>query len=70
MEEGWVLVYQADEEYKAEIIKQLLESSELHPVVMDRKDDEFRIGNVEVYVSPLEADAAVSLIRANSEPDS
>ncbi|MBK8505324.1 MAG: DUF2007 domain-containing protein [Saprospiraceae bacterium] len=68
MQEGWILVYQADEEYKAEIIKQLLESSELHPVVMDRKDDEFRIGNVEVYVSPLEADAAIQLIRANSEP--
>ena len=69
MQEGWVLVYQADEEYKAEIIKQLLESSELHPVVMDRKDDEFRIGNVEVYVSPLEANAASLLIKANSEPD-
>jgi hypothetical protein len=69
MEEGWVLVYQADEEYKAEIIRQLLETSELHPVIMDRKDDEFRIGNVEIYVSPLEADTAVRLIKANSEPN-
>ena len=64
------MVYQADEEYKAEIIRQLLESGKLHPVVMDRKDDEFRIGNVEVYVSPLEADIAVRLIKANSDPGS
>jgi hypothetical protein len=68
MEEGWVLIYQADEEYKAQIIKQLLESNALHPVIMDRKDDEFKIGNVELYVSPLEAEAARRLIRANSQP--
>ena len=69
MQEGWVLVYQADEEYKAEINKQLLEDSELHPVVMDRKDDEFRIGNVEVYVSPFEAEIALRLIKDNAKSD-
>ena len=65
MEEGWVLIYQADEEYKAEVIKQLLENHDLHPVMMDHKDDEFRIGQVEIYVSSLEETTALNLIKEN-----
>lgn len=69
MQDGWILVYQADEEYKAEVIKQLLENNNLHPVIMDHKDDEFRIGSVEIYVSPLEAVAAKEVISENSVED-
>lgn len=67
MEDGWILVYRADEEYKGEIIRQLLESHNLHPVLLDQKDDEFRIGEVRLYVSPLEADDAKNIIAQNSE---
>lgn len=69
MQDGWILVYQADEEYKAEVIKQLLENNNLHPVVMDHKDDEFRIGSVEIYISPLEAQTALDIINENSEEE-
>ncbi len=67
MEEGWILVYRTDEEYKAEIIRQLLENHQLHPVMLDQKDDEFRIGDVEIYVSPLEAEDARLVIEQNTE---
>ena len=69
MQDGWILVYQADEEYKGEVIKQLLENNNLHPVMLDHKDDEFRIGTVEVYVSPLEAEAARAAIEENQEEE-
>ena len=69
MQDGWILVYQADEEYKAEVIKQLLENHNLHPVLLDHKDDEFRIGSVEIYISPLEAEAARTVIDENSEEE-
>lgn len=62
MEKDWKIIYSADEEYKASIIRQKLEDSGLHPVVMDKKDDEFRIGSVHVYVSELEFEAAKELI--------
>jgi hypothetical protein len=68
MEEGWICIYRADEEYKAEIIKQLLEKQELHPVMMDHKDDEFRIGQVELYISPQEYETAKMVIKKNQEP--
>ncbi len=70
MTQAWPVVYQADEEYKAEIIRQLLEGNNLHPVIMDHKDDEFRIGQVEVLVPPAERDAAMQILANNQAPES
>ena len=65
MTEGWIMCYQADEEYKVEVIKQLLENAGLHPVVMDRRDSEFRFGNVELLISPEEQQQALRVIEEN-----
>ena len=65
MTDDWILCYQADEEYKVDIIRQLLENAGLHPVMMDHKDSEFRIGNVELYISPEEHESALNIIENN-----
>lgn len=65
MEEGWTKVYTAEEEYQSALIKTLLEKSGLNPVVLDRKDDGFRLGNVEIYVAPEEAEKALNTIKYN-----
>lgn len=65
MIKDWIVVYKADEEYQAEVIKHLLENAGLHPVMVDKKDDEFRIGTVMVYVAPEEVDAAKSVLADN-----
>ena len=67
MIENWIRVYQVDEEYQAEIVKSLLEKYDLHPVLMDRKDDEFRLGFAEIFVAPEEAKKAMEIIRKNQE---
>jgi putative heme iron utilization protein len=67
MVEGWIKIYSANEEYKAEVIKSLLENNGLHPVLLDRKDDEFRIGFAEVYVAPEEAEQAKDIIDNNKK---
>ncbi len=67
MEKDWVLIYQADEEYQGEIMKQLLLDNGLHPVLLDRKDDEFRIGQVELFISPLEQEEAREIMAKNEE---
>ena len=69
MEKDWIMIYQADEEYKAEIIRQLLENHGLHPVLMDKKDDEFRIGQVEIFIAPEEADQARHIMSENVEEE-
>jgi hypothetical protein len=62
MIDGWIKVYSSSEEYQAEIIKSLLIESGLSPVILDRKDDSFRIGNVDVYTAPEEAEKALEII--------
>lgn len=65
MEEGWTIIYKSSEEYQAVLIKDLLEGAGLHPVLMDKKDDEFLIGYAEVYVSGEEAKRARDIITEN-----
>ena len=61
------MIYRADEEYQGEIMKQLLQDNGLHPVLLDRKDDEFRIGQVELFISPLEQEKAKEIMARNEE---
>ena len=65
MEEGWIKIYESDEEYQAVVIRDLLENHGLHPVLMDKKDDEFRLGQAAVYISGEEATKAREVIDTN-----
>lgn len=63
--EGWIKIYTAQQEYQVEVIKHLLENNELHPVMLDRKDEEFRIGTVDLYIAPEELEKAKQIIADN-----
>jgi len=65
MVEGWMKIFSGKEEYQAELIKSLLEKNGLNPVLLDRKDDGFRLGYAEVYVAPEEAENALQIIKNN-----
>ena len=68
MVEGWNKIYSSDHRYQAALIKELLEEYNLHPVVLDRKDQEFLVGEAEVYVAPEETEKALQVIRDNQKP--
>ena len=65
MVEGWVMVHRSSHEYQGSVIVDVLEKFGLHPVLLDRKDDEFMIGDVEIYVAPEEEDEARRIIAEN-----
>jgi len=67
MKEGWIKIYSASEEYQAELIKKLLEKNGLQPVLMDKKDDEFRLGVAELYLSPEQAEKGKLIIEENQK---
>ena len=69
MVEGWVSVYKTAQEYQASLVKDILEKHGLHPVVLDRKDDEFMIGEVDVFVAPEEASEARAILDEISEEE-
>ena len=69
MEDGWSVVYRSAFEYQASMVMEILEEQGLHPVLLDRKDDEFHIGEVEIYVAPEEAEQAAKAILENVAVD-
>ena len=54
----WQKVYQDPQQYRAEIVKAILEENELDPVLVDKKDSAYQFGHFEVHV------AADNVIRA------
>jgi hypothetical protein len=44
-----------------------LENNGFLPVLLDKKDDEFRLGVAEIYVAPDEAEKAKAIILENQE---
>jgi len=69
MLKNWTKIFIGEEEYQAKVIVSLLKKHNLRPVLLDRKDDGFRIGVAEVYVAPEEADKAKKIIDKNTQPD-
>lgn len=69
MIEDWIRIYTSSEEYQAALIVELLKNHGLHPVLMDRRDDEFLIGEAEVYVAPEEAEDAQKVIDSNKKKE-
>ena len=50
---NWTKVFSSKEEYKAEIVKDVLMDKQYDPVIVNRKDTAYNIfGEYEVYVAP------------------
>ena len=46
----WQKIYATGESVRAYIVKSLLEEKELKPVLLNKKDSVYQIGNYEIYV--------------------
>lgn len=61
--QNWVKVFEAKEEYKAEIVKDVLADIGCEPVVVNKKDTAYNIfGEYEVYVAPEHTVSAKRMI--------
>jgi hypothetical protein len=58
----WQKVYQDDLEYRAEIVRAVLEDQELHPVLLNKKDSNYQFGHFEVQVAPEHVIKALKII--------
>lgn len=50
MEKEWVKVFEAFDELKVELARQLLEEIEIDSVIINKKDRTYRFGDIELYV--------------------
>ena len=58
----WQKIYATGESVRAYIVKAILEEKELHPVLVNKKDSAYQIGNYEIYVLPENVLKAIKTI--------
>lgn len=59
---NWQRVFSTDKIYRAEIVKAVLEDNGLQPVIINKKDTAYQIGNYEVFVAPEGVMKAIKII--------
>ncbi|MBV6640495.1 MAG: DUF2007 domain-containing protein [Cyclobacteriaceae bacterium] len=58
----WQKVYQDPQQYRAEIVKAILEDHDLAPVLVDKKDSAYQFGHFEVHVAADHVIRALKII--------
>ena len=48
----WKIVYTTTNSYRAEIIKQVLESADIDAIILNKQDSSYLIGEIYVSVNP------------------
>ncbi len=59
---NWQKVYSTYYNYRAEIIKSVLEDQAIQSVIINKQDTSYQIGQVEVYVTPENVLSAIKII--------
>ena len=66
MKENWVKVFTADNEYSVEIVQGLLKDNGIEAIIMNKKDNEFLLGVVELYVEEKDLALTQELLASHS----
>lgn len=69
MDENWVLLKTTSDDFTAEIIKGMLEENQIETVVMNKRDSEFLLGEVELYVHSNDFEQARILLAEHKESE-
>lgn len=67
MEDDYILLTTAADVYEAEMVRGLLEENGLEVQVLNKKDSEFLIGEIEVYVLKDQASTAKEILSQQNE---
>lgn len=62
MEDNWKSVYTADDLYKVELVKGLLDLAEIENVTMNKKGSELLVGEIELFVEEKDYDKARKIV--------
>ncbi|WP_421875038.1 hypothetical protein [Marinoscillum sp.] len=58
----WQSVYRDQFEYRAEIVKAVLDDHDMNPVLLNKKDSAYQLGHFEILVAPDHVIKAIKLI--------
>jgi len=60
---AWKTVFTTNQQYQAEIVKDVLEDHNLQPVIVNKKDSAYHFGYFEIHVSEDEVLKAMQIIQ-------
>lgn len=69
MDKDWVLLKSTGDDFSAEVIKGMLEENQIETVVMNKRDSEFLLGDVELYVQKTDLEKAQQLLADHKESE-
>ena len=67
MNDEWIQVYSANELYKVDLVKGMLQENGIGSEILDRQDSAFLTGDVELFVHTSDFEAAKKLIEERRE---
>lgn len=50
MQHDWVCIYITNNEYRANLAKEMLEEHDIEAIVMNKRDSSYGFGDIELYV--------------------
>lgn len=62
MEPSWQKVYSSNDQFKAELLKQVLVANQIEAVVLNQKDSSYQFGEVSILVPEADLATAKTLI--------
>lgn len=69
MDENWVLLKSTSDDFTAEIISGMLKENQIETIVMNKRDSEFLLGEVELYVQNSDLEKAKQLLAEHKESE-
>lgn len=60
----WIAIFETDQSYRAEIIKDLLSQNGIEAVILNQKDSSFTIGTIEIMVKEEDRPKATEILKS------
>jgi hypothetical protein len=65
MNNDWIKIYTSTQFFKSEMVKQVLIDNEIEAVILNKQDQSYKFGEVEVLVQEHNRETALAIISEN-----
>ncbi len=62
--DNWIAIYETDQLYRAELVKDILNNEEVDAVILNRKDSSYHFGSIQVMVNPKDKEKAAEIVKS------
>lgn len=62
--DNWISVYETDQLYRAELVKDILNNEEVDAVILNRKDSSYHFGSIQVMIHPEDKEKAAKIVKS------